>query len=347
MITPKHRMPQIIMALLTTALLGGGCDRRSADLRSGAGENPAVITALGRAVPGRAIISVAGQAGSRVLKLEVTEGQEVSAGEILATLDTYPLRLAESDEAKVALDEAREQLDAETTYGKALVEQNRETTRLLQVEVDRERRELKRMTSLASQRVVPDKDLDDQRDLAKTREVELEKAKAELRTAEAALVRARRLVGVQTAEAKVKAAQAQVELATVRAPIDGRILKVFTYPGEQIGDAPILQMGDTGDMHVIAEVRENDVRAIRIGQRATITSDALSEPVEGTVEEIGELIYKNDVLDPDPRADQDSRVVEVRVKVDDSASLAHLTRLEVYVRIQTAPTKFTAKSVSQ
>src|SRR5678815_2391072 len=100
----------------------------------------------------------------------------------------------------------------------------------------------------------------------------------------------------------------------IRAPMDGEVLKVFTYPGERIGNDPILKMGDTNDMHVIAEVHETDVGAVRIGQRATITSQALDQPVGGTVEEIGALIYKNDVLDVDPRAQKDTRIVEVRIK---------------------------------
>ena len=89
-------------------------------------------------------------------------------------------------------------------------------------------------------------------------------------------------------------------------------------------------------MHVIAEVLETDVGFVRVGQRATITSPALAGSVTGTVEEIGLLIYKNEVLDPDPRIDKDSRVVEVRVKLDKPETVARLTRLEVSTRIETA-----------
>src|SRR5206468_6695772 len=130
--------------------------------------------------------------------------------------------------------------------------------------------------------------------------------------------RIRSTVGLKSAEARLKSAEEQLELTIIRAPIDGEILKVLTYPGERIANDPILKMGDTADMHVIAEVYETDVGFIRVGQRATITSEALGEPVQGTVEEIGKLIYKNDVLNIDPRADKDTRIVEVRVKLDNS-----------------------------
>ena len=325
-----------LTALTALIALGEGC-RRPAELRPKEGSvHRSAVTALGRVTPGRGVISIAAQPGSRILKLDAAEGKKVSAGEILATLDTYPLRLAESDAAKVALDEARERLDAETAYGEAQVEQSRKAVRLLELGGDHEREELKRISSLTSSRAAPEKRLEDQRFLVTTREAELEKAKSELRAAEAALRRSRSLVAVKTAEAQVKIAEAQLELSMLRAPIDGEVLKVLTYPGERIGNAPILQMGDTRDMHVIAEVLETDAGFVRVGQRATITSPALPEPVMGTVEEIGRLIYKNDALDPDPRVDKDSRVVEVRVKLDKSETVARLTRLEVSTRIETA-----------
>jgi HlyD family secretion protein len=45
------------------------------------------------------------------------------------------------------------------------------------------------------------------------------------------------------------------------------------------------------------------------------------------------MIFKNDVLNIDPAAKIDARVVEVRVRLDDSASVANLTNLSVDVVI--------------
>jgi len=296
------------------------------------------VTALGRVIPGRAITSIGAPPGARVLKLNVAEGKKVSPGEILATLDGHPVKEAEADAARVALEEARERVTAETAYGEALVEQNRSTIRQIELTTTHERDELKRISSLASNLAATEKRLDDQRFLVARSEAELEKAKAELRAAEASLARARSIVGVRTAEARVKSAEAELELSIIRAPLAGEVLKVLTYPGERASDAPILQMGDTSDMHVVAEVRESDVGRVRVGQKATITSPALREPLSGKVEEIGLLIFKNSALDPDPRADRDSRVVEVRVKLDTPEAVARLSRLEVYIRIETGST---------
>ncbi len=315
--SPRSRRRRVLLALVGVAWLVAAAD--GGRLARSAPPPRTAVTALGRVTPGRAVMSIAAQPGSRILKLEVRDGQKVSAGDVLAYLETHPLKVAEREAARMALTEARERMDAETAYARALIEQSRLTVRVLEIAVEFERKELKRVRSLATTRAVEEQSLDNKKYATETRETELARARAELISAEAALARVRSTIAVRTAEAQVRAAEAQVELTVIRAPLDGEILKVLTYPGERIGNDPILKMGDTADMHVIAEVHETDIGAVRIGQRATVTSPALPEPVGGVVEEIGALIYRNDVLALDPRAEKDSRVVEVRIKLDKSS----------------------------
>jgi HlyD family secretion protein len=331
MTIPNRISRCLLCALFVLVIAVGGCGKNSKTDSKAADKNRTAVTALGRVTPGRAAISIAAQPGDRLLKLEVSEGKEVKAGDVLAYLESYNLRLAERDAAKVALDEARERLQTETSYAQAVIDQSKEAVRLLEISVEHEHKELKRVQSLKT--ALAGRSLDDQQFALESREGELVKAKAELRAAEASLARTHSTVAVDSAEAKLKTAEAQLGLTIIRAPIDGEILKVFTYPGERTGDNPILKMGDTSDMHVIAEVHETDVGAVRVGQPVTITSEALAEPVHGVVEEIGSLIYKNDVLDLDPRAPRDTRIVEVRVKLDKSEAISRLTHLEVSTRI--------------
>jgi len=335
MINPNGISRRALALLLVVTVIGGGCSKRAVDTRprDHSGNPVSAVTALGRVTPGRAVISIAAQPGSRILKLEVSEGKKVKAGDALAYLDSYTLRKAERDAAKAALDEAWERLETETAYAHAVVDQNGEAVQLLEVAVDHERKELERMGSLLASKTIQPQRFDEQKFLLQSREGELRKTKAELRSAEAALARIRSSIGLRSAEAHLKSANELLELTIIRAPIDGQILKVLTYPGERIANDPILKMGDTADMHVIAEVHETDVGLVRVGQRVTVSSEALHEPVQGTVEEIGELIYKNDVLNLDPRADKDTRIVEVRVKLDNSEAVSHLIQLEVSVRI--------------
>ena len=323
---------RILCVAVALALAIGGCDQRDSDSPRLADRS--VVAALGRVTPGRGVISIAAEPGNRLLKVEVADGQKVRAGDVLACLETQMLRAAERDAAKVALDEARARLAAETAYAEAVIEQSREAVRLLEITVDRERKELHRFEELVAKKALPEHQLENQQFLVRTREAELAKANAELRAAQAGLERTRSMVAVKSAEAQLKTAEAQLELTILRAPIDGEILKVFTNPGERIGDGPILKMGATAEMYVVAEVHETDIGAVRVGQRATGTSAALPEPIHGVVEEIGALIDKNDVLDLDPRADQDTRIVEVRIKLDKPEAVARLTHLEVSTRIE-------------
>jgi HlyD family secretion protein len=349
MINPKRISRRALALLLLVTVANGGCGKREADTRSRdrSGKPVSAVTALGRVTPGRAVISIAAQPGSRILSLEVADGKKVKAGDALAYLDMYMLRKAERDAAKVALDEAWERLETETAYAHAVVDQNHEAVHLLEVAVDHERRELVRFESLLSSKTIQPQRFDEQKFLVQSREAELGKATAELRSAETAMARIRSTVGLRSTEAHLKSAEAQLELTVIRAPIDGEILKIFTYPGERIGDEPILKMGNTADMHVIAEVYETDVGFVRVGQRASISSEALGEPVQGTVEEIGKLIYKNDVLNLDPRADRDTRIVEVRLKLDNSEAVSRLSHLEVSVRIDIGTRTAEAKSTER
>ncbi len=291
MTIPNRISRCILGALFVLVIAVGGCGKNSKTDSKAADKNRTAVTALDRVTPGRAAISIAAQPGDRL----------------------------------------RERLQTETSYAQAVIDQSKEAVRLLEISVEHERKELKRVQSLNT--ALAGRSLDDQQFALESREGELVKARAELRAAEASLARTRSTVAVDSAEAKLKTAEAQLGLTIIRAPIDGEILKVFTYPGERTGDNPILKMGDTSDMHVIAEVHETDVGVVRVGQPVTITSEALAEPVHGVVEEIGSLIYKNDVLDLDPRAPRDTRIVEVRVKLDKSEAISRLTHLEVSTRI--------------
>jgi HlyD family secretion protein len=152
-----------------------------------------------------------------------------------------------------------------------------------------------------------------------------------------------RPVDVQTAQAEVNAAQAAVkkaqadlDLAYVRSPRNGQILKIHSWDGEIVGNDGIVDLGQTAQMVAVAEVYETDVKRLKIGQKAVITSEAFTGEVIGQVEEIGLQIYKNKVLNTDPTAATDARIVEVKVLLDpiSSRKVKAFTNLEVTVAIK-------------
>jgi len=151
---------------------------------------------------------------------------------------------------------------------------------------------------------------------------------------------------LEAAQAAVQRAQADLDLAYVRSPKEGQILKIHTWPGELVSDPGIIDLGQTSQMYVTAEVYETDISRVRSGQRATIKIDGVIEDLQGTVDEIGLQIGKKDVLGTDPVADADVRVVEVKIRLDakDSQRVAGLTNLQVNALIDTSNPKKSLKN---
>jgi HlyD family secretion protein len=136
------------------------------------------------------------------------------------------------------------------------------------------------------------------------------------------------------ATSAVKQALANLELTLVRSPIDARILKIHTEPGE-IAREGIANIGVTRTMAAVAEVYETDIQHVRIGQKAIVTSSALATPLHGRVSQIGLQVERKDVLNDNPVVAADARIVEVRIELDDASSkaAATLTDLKVDVTI--------------
>lgn len=158
---------------------------------------------------------------------------------------------------------------------------------------------------------------------------------AEVRTVDVALAEAE----LSQAIAAVSQAQANLDLAYVKTPRSGQILKIHSWPGELVGDRGIVELGQTDQMYAVAEVYETDIGKIRLGNQAIVTSDGFSGQIKGKVDEIALQIGKKDVLGTDPAADADARVVEVKIRLEDSQKVAGLTNLEINAIIDVSGAK--------
>ncbi|MBD2441907.1 HlyD family efflux transporter periplasmic adaptor subunit [Dolichospermum sp. FACHB-1091] len=151
-------------------------------------------------------------------------------------------------------------------------------------------------------------------------------------------------INVQVAQAQVtnaialmRKAQAELRQSYVKAPSSGEILKIHTKSGEMMGVNGIAEIGQTDQMFVVAEVPEDSISKIRLGQTATISSDngTFNGQLKGKVTEIGRKIGKKDVLNNDPAADIDARVVEVKIALSPefNQQVSGLTNAKVTVEI--------------
>jgi HlyD family secretion protein len=159
--------------------------------------------------------------------------------------------------------------------------------------------------------------------------------RASLAVAQAALEKTKADISLAALGRQQELTQERLDRTTIRAPQDGKILLIPVHRGELVGgQAPVLQMADTGRMAVIAEVYETDVRRVYEGQRAEVIVRALGgQTLYGNVVRVAGVVGRNQVLDVDPRAAVDRRVVDVKIELDEPGPASRLINHEVRVKL--------------
>jgi len=312
--------------------------------------------------------------GSRVSQILVQEGDWVEAGEAIAILDNFEslqaavaqaerrVEVAQANLAQVQAGAKTGELEAQNAtiarlkadlQGQLEV-QDRMLTRL-QAELEYGQAEFARYQSLFQEGAITASQLDSKRLAMITAQEQWDEAQKQRSRIEVTFherINAARATLDQMAEVRptdIRAAEAEVQraiadvtkakadlnLATIRAPLAGQILQIHARPGEVVGDRGIAALGQTRQMNVVAEVYELDVGRVRVGQTATIASDAFSETLQGEVLQVGFQVNSQNVLSTDPVTDVDQRVVEVKIRLNpaDSQRVAALTNLQVTVVI--------------
>jgi len=94
----------------------------------------------------------------------------------------------------------------------------------------------------------------------------------------------------------------------VKAPIDGIITDRRSTPGELVSkETQIYTISDPSDLWVIAEIKERDISAVKIGQQASFAVLAYpGEEFRGKIVRVGN------------RVEDDSRTLEVRIEVSNA-----------------------------
>jgi len=141
---------------------------------------------------------------------------------------------------------------------------------------------------------------------------------------------------VENAIAALKRAQTDLQAAYIKAPITGQILKIHTRVGEKISDNGIADMAQTEQMIAVAEVYQTDIGKIKLGQSAVVTSQAFDGELRGEVFYIGLQVNRQNVFSNEPGENLDSRVVEVKIRLnpEDSKKVAGFTNLQVQTAIE-------------
>ncbi|MGK7942991.1 MAG: ABC exporter membrane fusion protein [Microcystaceae cyanobacterium] len=215
------------------------------------------------------------------------------------------------DRRQLTLDQAKKQLnEVKATFNK--------TVATLTEEIRENQAQANETVNTLTQQIqAAEADLDR---IAEVRPVDIAVAEAEVREAQSA----------------VSKAKVDLERSIIKAPQNGQILDILTHQGEKIASEGIVRMGQTNQMEVVAEIYESDIYKIQVGQGVEITSNALETTLQGTVERIGLEIKRQEVINTDPAANIDAKVVEVRINLDQASrqQVTGLTNLLVTVTIQ-------------
>lgn len=262
---------------------------------------PKGIGALGRIEPRSRVLNIshnAGPEGAKIAQLMVDEGYDVKAGDTLAILADHPRKQAELAQVEANIKALQARLKVEKL--------NRDYA----AKIYERRRKLIKDSAISQS--------------------ELDKTEQALRQSEASLAD----INAQIASMEANRAVAAENLAnmTITAPIDGTILRIITHTGERIDATGLLEMADLSQLDVVAEVYEQDIAAVKVDQKATITMTGSNTAYHGIVRELGFQVKGNDLNDTDPLADKDNRVVSVRITLDPEAVSA--LRHQLYRQVQ-------------
>ena len=228
-------------------------------------------------------IDISAKSGGRVKEILVGEGDFVTAGQILASMDTDQLQAglrqaeAERRRAVIGVDTAKSlvaQREAERAAALATVDQRAAQLDAAAIKLARAERMIQSNTT--SQQTVDD----DRADVASARAA-LAAAKAQVAASDAAIGAAKAQIvdaeaAIDVASAAIESVSADIADSTLRAPRDGRVQYRVAQPGEVLAaGGRVLNMVDLADVYMSFFLPTAEVGRIALGSEARIVLDAV------------------------------------------------------------------------
>ena len=215
-------------------------------------------------IEAKTVVDVVPKLAGRVASVHVEEGQTVKKGQLMVQLETRELQiqLAQAQaglmSAKSALAQARSGIkQAEASYLNA-------------------KKTFERMEALYQQQIISQQDYENSRLQFEIAESAYEAAQQQLAVDPA--------TGAQYLEAAVKQAEASVALikanidnASIEAPISGTVTAVMVEPGELAGGGVVVSISDMSTVIATAKITQKNVTKIKQGQDVKVKLPALDD----------------------------------------------------------------------
>ncbi len=322
-----------LIALL--ACSSGAADPTSAD-RPGAPSSRIAAGGLVEPISEERVIIP--QISGRLAKVDIKEGDVVSAGQLIAEIENADLR---ADMAAAAAEVDLRQAELDRLRNGARVEEIAQAVAGLAAAESTEK--------LAAAGRARDEPLLQRKLISQARwdqaQAELDTAKAERERAAAALKLLRvgtRVEDIRAAEARLAAAMAtrdrataQFEKSQIRSPIDGIVLKRDLREGETavaLSPVPLARIGDTSQLHVRADIDELDIARVRVGQTVDVRSDAFAgQSFPGKVIHVSQRMGRRNLSSGDPAEKQDAKILEALILLEGHPALPIGLRVDVFI----------------
>jgi HlyD family secretion protein len=261
------------------------------------------------------LILVSPKVGGMVTKLNIEEGMRVKKSDVLAELETIEF-LSDRDRAKATLEMARERL-RELERGNRPEEIEQSKREMEEMEAQREQlyADWRRNTNLKTGSALAQRDYEQALGAYKAMDRRVER----MRLAYKLMVDGPRIERIEASRAELRQAEAELVKAQwrldntkVTAPVSGTILSKKAEEGNMINpsafsnglSASLCEMADLSDLEVDLSIEERDIARVFKGQRCKARPDAYQDRVyEGVVSRLM------------PQADRAKGAVPVRVKL--------------------------------
>lgn len=232
-------------------------------------------------------IDVSARSAGRIKDIVVAEGDFVTAGQIVANMDTLQIRAerreaeAQSRRAVIGVDTARSQVtqrEAEKQAAIAVVAQR-------DAELDAANRRLVRSTQLSSNGTVSAQVLDDDRAAMHAATATVAAAKAQLAATQAAISAADSQVidaqaAVDAASATIERIDADIDDSALKSPRNGRVQFRVAQPGEVVAaGGRVLNLVDLGDVYMTFFLPTDQAGRVALGSDVRLVLDAAAKTV--------------------------------------------------------------------
>lgn len=319
----KSRIAFVAIPVIAAGALWFARSPSSASAEVPSFTRPQTLIAPGRVEPTRDAVKLAFEGSGRIAEILVDEGDNVTAGQVLARLDDR-LAKARVQAAEAALAQAKARyLLARRGPRKEDIAAARAEADAAAAAAQHRGAEMARSEKLGKAGAVADSIVDADGAASKVADAQAAAAKSRLES----ITRGTRTELVEEAAAAIALAQAELDSAKValdqtllEAPTAGTILRRTAEVGALVTPMQpqvVVTLADVKELEIRAEIDEADIASIAVGMPAYATADAYGDqkfPVR--VIRISDELGRKTVRDDDPRARVDTRVLEVIARFD-------------------------------